>query len=178
MSLGSQDAATSAVAAEQARFKQGRLRLGQPNRPNAIVSAELYQQFAARHWRVVYRLPATLSSLFTPSKISTGANELYPVFGPDGSLYINSDRGGTGGIYRAARLADGTFAPPVDAGQPFAPRDGDLSFAPDGTFIVLSAQRPRVGGTYKNDLFGSFAGMKLLSTRGARFRVIPLPHDG
>jgi Tol biopolymer transport system component len=91
-----------------------------------------------------------------PAPISTDANELYPVIGPDGSLYINSDRDGTGAIYRAARLADGTFAPPVNAGPPFAPRDGDLSIAPDGSFIVVSAQRPRVGGTYKNDLFVSF----------------------
>ena len=91
-----------------------------------------------------------------PAPVSTAANELYPVLDPDGNLYINSDRGGTGAIYRAARLANGTFAPPVKVGHPFEPRDGDLSIAPDGSFIVLSAQRPRIGGTYKNDLFVSF----------------------
>ena len=47
--------------------------------------------------------------------ISTAGYEFYPVFGPDGSLYINSNRSGTGAIYRAARLADG-----VDAARPAA----------------------------------------------------------
>ena len=88
--------------------------------------------------------------------ISTAGYEYYPVFGPDGSLYINSNRSGTGAIYRAARLADGTFAPPAPAGHPFRPRDGDLTFAPDGSFIVVSAQRPHVGGSWKNDLHVSF----------------------
>jgi hypothetical protein len=91
-----------------------------------------------------------------PEPISTAGHEYYPVFGPDGSLYINSNRSGTGTIYRAARLADGTFAAPVPAGHPFLPRDGDLTFAPDGRFIVVSAQRPHVGGSYKNDLFVAF----------------------
>lgn len=91
-----------------------------------------------------------------PAPISTAANELYPSFGPDGSLYINSDRSGIGMIYRAARLPDGSVAPPVVAGHPFLPRDGDTAIAPDGSYIVTSAQRPRVGGTYKNDLFVSF----------------------
>ena len=91
-----------------------------------------------------------------PAPISTNATEYYPVFGPDGSLYISSDRDGTFAIYRAARLAGGTFAPPVKAGHPFLPRDGDQTIAPDGSFIIVSAQRPRVGGSYKNDLFVSF----------------------
>lgn len=91
-----------------------------------------------------------------PAPISTPGHEYHPSFGPDGSLYVNSNRDGTGAIYRAARLADGTFAPPVKAGPPFLPRDGDLSFAPDGSFIVVSAQRPRVGGSFRNDLFISF----------------------
>ena len=91
-----------------------------------------------------------------PAPISTPGYEYYPSFGPDGSLYINSNRDGTGAIYRAARLADGTFAPPVKAGHPFLPRDGDLSFAPDGSFVVVSAQRPHVGGAFRNDLFISF----------------------
>jgi hypothetical protein len=91
-----------------------------------------------------------------PAPISTPGYEYYPSFGPDGSLYINSNRDGTGTIYRAGRLADGTFAAPVEAGHPFLPRDGDLSFAPDGSFIIVSAQRPRVGGSFRNDLFIAF----------------------
>jgi hypothetical protein len=91
-----------------------------------------------------------------PAPISTPGYEYYPSFGPDGSLYINSNRDGTGAIYRAARLADRTFAPPVKVGHPFLPLDGDLSFAPDGSFIVVSAQRPRIGGSFRNDLFISF----------------------
>jgi hypothetical protein len=91
-----------------------------------------------------------------PAPVSTEGYEYYPVFGPDGSLYINSNRSGTGAIYRASRLPDGTFAPPVPAGHPFLPRDGDLTFAPDGSFIVVSAQRPWVGGSWKNDLHVSF----------------------
>ncbi len=88
--------------------------------------------------------------------INPAGYEFYPSFGPDGSLYINSNRSGMGAIYRAARLADGTFAAPEPAGHPFLPRDGDLAFAPDGSFIVVSAQRPWVGGSYKNDLHVSF----------------------
>jgi hypothetical protein len=38
----------------------------------------------------------------------------------------------------------------------FKPRDGDLSIAPDGSFIVVSAQRPRIGGGWKSDLHVSF----------------------
>ena len=91
-----------------------------------------------------------------PAPVNSRGYEYYPSFGPDGSLYINSNRDGTGAIYRAARLADGTFAPPVKAGPPFLPRAGDLSFAPDGSFIVVSTQRPRVGGSFRNNLFISF----------------------
>jgi hypothetical protein len=91
-----------------------------------------------------------------PAPVSTPGYEYYPSFGPDGSLYINSNRDGTGAIYRAERLSDGGFAPPVKAGHPFLPRDGDLSFAPDGSFIVVSAQRPWVGGSFRNNLFVSF----------------------
>lgn len=88
--------------------------------------------------------------------VSTPADEYYPSFGPDGSLYVNSDRDGTKAIYRAARLADGTFEEPVKAGPPFEPRLGDMTFAPDGSFIVVSAQRPWVGGRFRSNLFVSF----------------------
>lgn len=90
-----------------------------------------------------------------PHPVSTSANELYPVFGPDGSLYISSDRDG-GDIYRVDRRTDGTFASAVKAGHPYLPRDGDQTIAPDGSFIVVSAQRPRVGGSWRNDLHVSF----------------------
>jgi hypothetical protein len=90
-----------------------------------------------------------------PAPVSSPSDDYYPVFGPDGSLYLNTDRGGRD-IYRFERRADGTFAPAVKAGHPFQPRDGDLTFAPDGSFIVVSAQRPRAGGSYRNDLHVSF----------------------
>jgi hypothetical protein len=94
-----------------------------------------------------------------PPPVSTAADELYPVFGADGSLYISSNRGGdmkTSEVYRAQRQPGGGFQPPVKAGHPFQSNDGDMCIAPDGSFIVLSAQRPRVGGSYKNDLHVSF----------------------
>lgn len=90
-----------------------------------------------------------------PSPVSTAADELYPVFGPDGSLYINSNRDGDD-IYRLKRRPNGTFAPAVKAGHPFQPNDGDRCFAPDGSYVVLSAQRPHVGGTWRSDLHVSF----------------------
>lgn len=107
-------------------------------------------------WRSRRRGDGWSEAELVPAPISTPGYEYYPSFGPDGSLYINSNRDGAGAIYRAARLADGTFAPPVKAGHPFLPLDGDLSFAPGGSFIVVSAQRPRVGGSFRNDLFISF----------------------
>jgi hypothetical protein len=44
-----------------------------------------------------------------------------------------------------------TFASPVKAGHPFEAKDGDRSFAPDGSFIVVSAQRPRRFGEYDKE---------------------------
>jgi len=90
-----------------------------------------------------------------PGPVNTQANEFYPVFGPDGSLYVISDRDGSD-TYRFPREPDGRYVRAVKAGHPFQPNDGDMSISPDGNCIVISAQRPRIGGSWKSDLHVSF----------------------
>jgi hypothetical protein len=98
--------------------------------------------------------------------ISTPANELYPVFGADGSLYFNSDRAGGlsrrlpgmffTDLYRSPRLPDGNFGEPVNLGPPINSEygTGDFSLAPDESYMVISLRRPENLG--KGDLHVSF----------------------
>ena len=94
-----------------------------------------------------------------PSPISTEANEVYPVIVGDGSLYFTSNRpGGLGGnsLYRAQRLADGSFAKPALVAPPVNGEFGigDVYVSPDEGYMVLSSSRPpSIGGS---DLFVSF----------------------
>jgi WD40-like Beta Propeller Repeat len=94
-----------------------------------------------------------------PAPISTDASEIYPVIVADGSLYFSSNRpGGLGrtSLYRAQRLADGTFAPPVMVPPPINTEFGvgDTFVSPDVRYTVLSSNRPpNLGGS---DLFVSF----------------------
>jgi len=94
-----------------------------------------------------------------PPPISTKANEVYPVIVRDGSLYFTSNRpGGLGraSLYRAPRLADGTFANPALVPQPINSEFGvgDTFVSPDETYMVFGSSRPpNLGG---NDLFVSF----------------------
>jgi len=91
-----------------------------------------------------------------PSPISTSANELYPVLGPDGSLYFNSDRDGTERIYRAWRRPDGGFDQPQKVALAIKSEDGagDLCLAPDGSYLIMTPTLP--GGRGRGDLHVSF----------------------
>jgi len=104
------------------------------------------------------RLPGGWSTAKrVPPPVSTEADEYYPVIGPDGSLYVVSTRDGSH-LFRFPREADGRFARATRVGHPFSPRDGDMCISPDGNCFVVSAQRPRIGGSWKSDLHVSFRG--------------------
>ena len=94
-----------------------------------------------------------------PHPVSTDDAEFYPVVVGDGSLYFSSDRPGglgAGDIYRAQRLADGSFAAPVNVGAPInsAASEGDTYVAPDESYLILTSRRP--GGLGGGDLYISF----------------------
>jgi hypothetical protein len=93
-----------------------------------------------------------------PAPVSTAALEVYPVVVADGSLYFSSDRAGEGrlDLYRAQRLADGSFDEPVPLGAPINGefRTGDTFVAPDESYMITSSARsPSLG---RGDLFVSF----------------------
>jgi hypothetical protein len=94
-----------------------------------------------------------------PAPISTDASEIYPVVVRDGSLYFTSNRPGGRGptsVYRAQRLAAGSFADPVLVPEPINAESGigDVFVSPDETYMVFSSSRPPSLGS--GDLFVSF----------------------
>jgi hypothetical protein len=94
-----------------------------------------------------------------PSPVSTDASESYPTVAGDGSLFFTSNRPGGFGrsdIYRAPRLADGSFGSPVNVGSPPNSSDGegDTFVAPDQSYLIFSANR--AGGFGRSDLYVSF----------------------
>jgi hypothetical protein len=83
----------------------------------------------------------------------------YPSVVADGSLYFSSDRPGGQGqadIWRAQRLADDSFAEPVNLGPPVNSEhsEGDTYVAPDESWLVVTSRRP--GGIGGGDLYVSF----------------------
>jgi len=94
-----------------------------------------------------------------PAPVSTAAVESYPTVVADGSLYFTSDRaGGVGGadIYRAPRLSEGRFGPPVNIGSPPNSREseGDTFVSPDERYLIFSSWRDEGAG--RGDLYVSF----------------------
>ena len=94
-----------------------------------------------------------------PAPVSTAAREVYPCAVADGSLYFTSDRPGSLGesdVWRAQRLADGSFAEPVNLGAPVNTEygEGDTWVAPDESMLVVSSRRP--GGHGQSDLYVAF----------------------
>jgi hypothetical protein len=94
-----------------------------------------------------------------PPPVNTVASEVYPVVVGDGSLYFTSNRpGGLGprsSLYRAQRLADGTFAAPMLVPPPINGEFGvgDTYVSPDESYMILGSGRPPALGS---DLFVSF----------------------
>ncbi len=100
---------------------------------------------------------STASVVLPP--VSTDAVESYPCVVADGSLYFSSNRPGSLGgmdIYRAQRLADGSFAEPVSLGPPVNTEasEGDTYVAPDESYLIVASRRP--DGLGQADLYISF----------------------
>jgi dipeptidyl aminopeptidase/acylaminoacyl peptidase len=94
-----------------------------------------------------------------PPPVSTEYSESYPCVVADGSLYFSSRRPGGHGasdIFRAQRLADGSFAEPVNVGPPINTdfSEGDTYVAPDESYLIVTSSRP--GGFGQGDLYASF----------------------
>ncbi len=102
-------------------------------------------------WSLASALPAPVN---TPDY-----RESYPSVVADGSLYFSSDRPGGQGktdIWRAQRLADGSFDEPVNLDPPVNSEhsEGDTYVAPDESWLVVTSRRPDgIGG---GDLYVSF----------------------
>jgi hypothetical protein len=102
-------------------------------------------------WSLASPLPAPVNT--------TDYRESYPSVVADGSLYFSSDRpGGLGkaDIWRAQRLANGSFGEPVNLGPPVNTEhhEGDTYVAPDESWLVVTSRRP--GGIGGGDLYVAF----------------------
>jgi Tol biopolymer transport system component len=92
-------------------------------------------------------------------ELASPADEWFPTFASDGTLYFGSCReGGLGGcdIYRSHRRDDGTFTPPENLGAPVntAANEIEPMIAPDQRFLIVSVSgRPDSVGSY--DLYVS-----------------------
>ncbi len=106
------------------------------------------------------RLRARHQSCSLPAPVNTpDYKESYPSVVADGSLYFSSDRPGGQGqadIWRAQRLANGSFDEPVNLGPPVNSEhsEGDTYVAPDESWLVVTTRRP--GGIGGGDLYVSF----------------------
>jgi len=78
-----------------------------------------------------------------PEPVNSEADELYSSVVADGSLYFTSNRPGDYPegyfqLFYAQRLADGSFADPVNAWPALSTYFGDTFVAPDESFMILS----------------------------------------
>lgn len=84
---------------------------------------------------------------WTGAPVNTEHPEGYSCVVADVSLYFNLRRlGGLGAsnIYRAQRLADWTFAEPVNVGPPIntSSSESDTFVAPDESYLIVTSRRP------------------------------------
>lgn len=110
-------------------------------------------------WVTRYRGGRWTTGEIVPAPVSTDASEIYPSLVADGSLYFISNRPGGFGrsdIYRAPRLADGSFGAPVNIGSPpnSSEGEGDTFVSPDEKFLILTSTRS--DGFGRGDLYVSF----------------------
>lgn len=90
--------------------------------------------------------------------VNTTAHEVHPSFTQDGTIYFSSDRGGGSGgfdVYRARARGD-SWEEPANLGSVINTPggEGDSYVAPDGSYLIVSANRE--GGLGRNDLWVSF----------------------
>jgi hypothetical protein len=95
-----------------------------------------------------------------PAPVNSEADELYSSVVADGSLYFTSNRPGEHPegyfqLFYAQRLADGSFADPVNAWPELSADFGDTFVAPDESYMIFSwhSDRHAVG---RWDLYVSF----------------------
>lgn len=110
-------------------------------------------------WVTRYRNGRWTTAETVAAPVSTDASESYPTVAGDGSLYFSSNRPGGFGrtdIYRAPRLAAGSFGPPVNIGSPPNSSDGegDTFVSPDEKYLILTSTR--ADGLGRGDLYVSF----------------------
>lgn len=110
-------------------------------------------------WVTRYRDGRWTTAEAVAAPVSTDASESYPTVAGDGSLYFSSNRPGGFGrtdIYRAPRLADGSFGSPVNIGSPpnSSEGEGDTFVAPDEKYLILTSTR--ADGFGRGDLYVSF----------------------
>lgn len=110
-------------------------------------------------WVTRYRDGRWTTAETVAAPVSTDASESYPTVAGDGSLYFSSNRPGGFGrtdIYRAPRLAAGSFGPPVNIGSPPNSSDGegDTFVSPDEKYLILTSTR--ADGLGRGDLYVSF----------------------
>lgn len=87
--------------------------------------------------------------------LNSPGDDLFPSIGPDGALYVGSDRGGAGfDVWRAAPGAGGTWEPASPLPAPVTTTSWEFNpvFSPDGTVLVFTAQN-RDGGEGSGDIF-------------------------
>ena len=105
-------------------------------------------------WTVDYEGPNQWSEPRHVAELGSPADEWFPTFAADGTLYFGSCReGGLGGcdIYRSHAGPDGTFTPPENLGAPVNTPANEIEpfIAPDQSYLLIS-----VGG--RPDSLGSY----------------------
>ena len=89
--------------------------------------------------------------------VNSTAEDLYPTVGPDGALYLGSDRGGSGfDLWRVPELPDGGWSEPEPLPAPVTTAAWEFNpvIAPDGRTLVFTSLS-RTGGRGAGDLWYS-----------------------
>lgn len=111
-------------------------------------------------WSVERRPDGSWGDPAHVAAVSSPEDDLFPSVGPDGTLYVGSDRGVAGfDIWAAAPAAGGGWGVPAPLPAPVTTTRWEFnpSVSADGSLLVFTAQG-RDGGEGSGDLFVSRAG--------------------